>query len=561
MRAAASDLTVAISPLGLVELADEEFEVHGPRLNRYAQAWAFYLGHHWAYKREVGEAQITFNYTRAFADYLNNFTFSRGVYFTSPREYEHIIPALLKRVWEVDNLKDQVLWEIGNQGGISGDAFVKVAYEPAYEDTSGLGHPGRVRILPLNASFCFPEYHPHDRDRLLRFKMKYRFWGTSTEGTRQVYTYTEILTDEWIEEYVNDELIDQRPNPLGVIPVVHIRNFPVSGSPWGLSDIGDIIGLNRDYNEKASDVGDIINYHAAPVTIITGAKAGSLEKGAKKVWGGLPKDANVFNLENAVNLGGPLEFLELLKRSMHEITGVPESALGQMQPISNTSGVALSIQFQPLMMKYHLKCLQYGTGIKRVNDFVLRTLFIMEPDTLIYNPDTEGILKPGMITQIDPADPMVYVTEVQWPPPLPVDVLIKLNEIQAKMALGLESTRGALVSLGEQFPDEKVEELFEEQVEDAKRQGALSMLRSQINSAIVALTGIAPEGTEPPETQEDADGNPVNAPGGPGPISTPLSADYAALSAQEIQQMTVDIVTQAYGTKLPQRSNPDKNND
>ena len=49
-RAAASDLTVAISPLGLVELADEEFEVHGPRLNRYASNWAWYLGHHWAYR-------------------------------------------------------------------------------------------------------------------------------------------------------------------------------------------------------------------------------------------------------------------------------------------------------------------------------------------------------------------------------------------------------------------------------------------------------------------------------------------------------------------------------
>lgn len=35
-RAGGSDLTIAISPLGLVELADEEFEVHGPRLNRYA---------------------------------------------------------------------------------------------------------------------------------------------------------------------------------------------------------------------------------------------------------------------------------------------------------------------------------------------------------------------------------------------------------------------------------------------------------------------------------------------------------------------------------------------
>lgn len=45
-RAASSDLTVSVSPLGLVELSDEEFEVHGPRLNRYAQNWAFYLGHH-----------------------------------------------------------------------------------------------------------------------------------------------------------------------------------------------------------------------------------------------------------------------------------------------------------------------------------------------------------------------------------------------------------------------------------------------------------------------------------------------------------------------------------
>lgn len=67
MRAAGSDLTVQISPLGLVELSDEEFEVHGPRLNRYANNWAFYLGHHWAYRREIGEPQLTFNYCKAFS--------------------------------------------------------------------------------------------------------------------------------------------------------------------------------------------------------------------------------------------------------------------------------------------------------------------------------------------------------------------------------------------------------------------------------------------------------------------------------------------------------------
>lgn len=66
-RAAGSDLTIAISPLGLVELSDEEFSVHGPRLQRYALNWAWYLGHHWAHRVEVGEPQLTFNYVRAFA--------------------------------------------------------------------------------------------------------------------------------------------------------------------------------------------------------------------------------------------------------------------------------------------------------------------------------------------------------------------------------------------------------------------------------------------------------------------------------------------------------------
>src|SRR5256885_7894603 len=128
-RASGSDLTIAVSPLGLVELADEEFEVHGPRLNRYAHNWAFYLGHHWGYRREVGEPQLTFNYARRFADFLNNFTFGRGVHFGSPKATEAIIPRLLDRAWTVDNEKGRVLWEIGNQGGVSGDCFVKVAYE------------------------------------------------------------------------------------------------------------------------------------------------------------------------------------------------------------------------------------------------------------------------------------------------------------------------------------------------------------------------------------------------------------------------------------------------
>ena len=558
-RAASSDLTISISPLGLVELADEEFEVHGPRLNRYSLNWAMYLGHHTSYRRQAGETQMVFNYYRALTDYIINFSFGKGVHFRSPKQTEGIVPSLLERVWEVDNDKHTVLWEMGQQGGVSGDCFVKIAYEESWVDPVGRPHPGKVRVLPLNASFCFPEFHPHDRERLIRFKLKYRFWGTSLEGTRQVFTYTEILTDDVIEEYINDELIDSRPNPLGVIPIVHIPNVRISGSPWGLSDCHDIIPINRTYNEVSTDIADIVNYHAAPVTVIIGAKTSQLEKGANKVWGGLPKDAKVENLEGgAQGLKGAMDFLALMKKAMHEMVGVPETALGSTQQISNTSGVALSIQFQPLMNKWTQKTTQYGRGIQRINELIILNLALKEPDSMIWNPSVEGALGVGEAQMLDPNDPLTYQNYVHFLPPLPLDKLIILNEIQTKLSLGLESKAGALRAMGEEFPYEKLDEIRQELIADAKADGAVKLVQTQIENEIAQLTGMLSGGLGGQPT-------PVGAPGATGPDGAPAPVlppivDQASMAiSQAEQQLRIDLVTKAYGTTLPNRRVPLRN--
>ena len=566
-RAASSDLTISISPLGLVELADEEFEVHGPRLNRYSLNWAMYLGHHWGYRREAGEMQISVNYYRAFNDFLARFVFGKGVHFRSPKATEAIIPDRLERIWEVDNDKMRVLLEMAQQGGITGDVFVKVAYEEPWVDSAGGQHPGRVRLLPMNSSFCFPEFHPHDRTRLLRFKQKYRFWGTSLEGTRQVFTYTEILTDDTIEEYVNDELIDSRPNPLGLVPVVHIPNVPVSGSPWGLADAHDIITLNRAYNEISTDVADIINYHASPVTVIVGAKASNLEKGAKKVWGGLPKDAQVFNLEGgSAGIDGALKYLELLKRSMHEMMNIPETALGQVQPISNTSGVALSIQYQPLMNRQAQKVAQYGIGIEKINELALRTLALKEPNEFTYDPEKDGPIKEGQLTQLDFSDPITYKNYVQFPPPLPLDKLIILNEIQTKLGMGLESKEGALRTLGEEFPEEKLQEIRHELMADAEADGALQLVKIQIQKAIMDMTGMmpGPDGNSAipmqPTQLGDGDvmGDGIEGPETPDNVNDPAQQQAEGMEKQAEAAIREKLVTDAYGTKIPQRRTVDK---
>jgi hypothetical protein len=534
-RAAASDLTIAISPLGLVELADEEFEVHGPRLNRYASNWAWFLGYHWAYKREIGEPQLTFNWVKAFSEYLTNFTFGKGLHFHSPEATSAIVPYSLKEVWEVHNNKQQVIMEIGQLGSVNGDIFVKVAYEEPYMDPAGVPVPGKIRILPVNPAFVFPEFHPHDRTRMIRCKIKYKFWGTAMDGTRQVMTYVELMTEDRIEEYINDELIDARPNPIGEIPIAFTQNIPVASSPWGLSDINDLISLNREYNEKATEISDIINYHVAPVTVITGAKASNLEKGPRKVWAINNKDAKIQNLELETNFTGPLGYMELLKQAMHELTGVPAQALGTMQPISNTSGVALTVQYQPLMLKHERKKTQYSPLFQRINELVMRHAFLFAPELTVYNPVLSSTqLKPDQFPQLDPSNPVSYRSYCDWPMPMPMDRLIKINEIQALMAMNLESRKGALRDLGYAFPDQKLQEIFEEVLEDTKQQGALQLIQGQIAAFTMMATGMSPDGQ--PMMSEDAEGN-----------VQPMLSQVDPQMAQELQYL-------AYGVHPPEMS-------
>ena len=552
-RAASSDLTVAISPLGLVELADEEFEVHGPRLNRYSAAWAWYLGHHWSHRREMGDNNVTMNYVKTMSDFITNFCFGKGIQFKVPEQNEAIIPGLLHEVWDNHNNKHYLLWQMGQLASITGDCFVKVAYDEPYVDGVGLQHPGRVRILPLNPAHCFPEYHPHDRERLIRFKLKYRFWGTSPEGTRQVYTFTEILTDDTVQQFINDELIDEYQNPIGQVPIVHIPNITITSSPWGQSDIWDIIQLNRELNEKMTEISDIINYHAAPVTIITGAKASQLERGPKKVWAGLPKEAQVFNLESRGEMAGAIEYVQMIKRAMHEITGVPETALGQFQPVSNTSGVALAIQYQPLMNRYQMKKIHFTQGLERLNEIIIKTCAVFVPELLIYNPSQTAMPEPDMLTQLDPNDPNTYKTTIHWPDPLPVDALIKLNEVQANMALGIESKKGALRALGEEFPNEKMIEVFEELRDDAIDQGALDMIRAQIGQAVMIATGLLPNGGGL-EPAPSGDGNVTSAGSPQGGGVLPGAGGIPPVEMELMNQMT----SRAYGARFAQRRIPDE---
>jgi hypothetical protein len=277
----------------------------------------------------------------------------------------------------------------------------------------------------------------------------------------------------------------------------------------------------------------------------------------------------VFNLEGgASGIDGALKYLELLKRSMHEMMNIPETALGQVQPISNTSGVALSIQFQPLMNRYSQKVAQYGIGIEKINELILLNLAVKEPETFVYNPDEDGPIKPEQLVKLDINDPLTYQNHVQFPSPLPLDKLIVLNEIQTKLGMGLESKEGALRTLGEEFPEEKLQEIRSELRDDALSDGAMTLLKTQIQKEIQDLTGMIPgpggEGAIPlqPTVLGDGDvlGDQVDGAPTPENIENPANQEGAMAANMQESELRNRLVTEAYGTKIPQRRAVDRDN-
>ena len=212
----------------------------------------------------------------------------------------------------------------------------------------------------------------------------------------------------------------------------------------------------------------------------------------------------------------------------------------------------MAIQYQPMMNRYHMKRTHFSKGLVQLNELIIRTQAVHEPESLMWNPAEATFPEPDQLQMLDPRDPNTYQTSIHWPDPLPVDQLIKLNELQAKMAMGLESKRGALRALGEEFPNEKMAEVSEELRDDAMDQGALELINAQIAASVMAITGmVTPDGAQPASETKSAGGSDVTSAG----------------SAQEGSGVmpgvnpSGDIVNQlaqrAYGANLAQRRVPD----
>lgn len=409
------------------------------RLFKNERYWQYYRGEHWATKAKPGINQITCNYSKAFINKLVNFIAGQGFTINMPNGNQDIL-AFLYKIWGADKkgaIKNKILYEMAQMGAITGDIFVKVTWNELL---------GKVEIKTYDSSLVFPIWTDKDT-----FDAVYIFNYRTDEQGKLVLDSEKITKDE-IREYRNDiEILDRRrENILHTIPVVHIKNYPDASKKYGISDLEDIVALNKEYNLKASTISDVIDYHVEPVTIVKGAKLSNVTKGANKVWSGIPKDGDVFNLELKGDLNAAIVYLKTIKQAMHEVSGIPEATLGQMQPISNTSGIALHIQYLPLMERIWAKRITLTEGLQKINELVIKILNIKD-DKFISNIKLDKLENP-------------FDTEIKWYDPLPKDEALQNENLRMELDMGIESKAGAIQRKGYYSDIEsKMAEIEEEQ--------------------------------------------------------------------------------------------------
>lgn len=445
-----------------------EFE-HSTRLQKYREYMRFYQGKHWDHTRDVNEPFVTMNYCRRFVDAQVNFLMKGGFSVTIPDDPatpakedddREFVRLMLERTWD-RNRRGLVGFEMAQMGSITGDVFVRVSWE----DSDPIELPyARVDVLP--SQYVFPSFGgPHGVDRkrvnsVLVLFPKFKNGDTSSTNrfgdipSHNVVWYGERWYADRVIEYDPYHGEKERPNPLGEIPIIHIPNYPVAGEFYGRSDLSDLINLQREYNEKATDISDVINYHGSPVTIVKGAKLTQLERGANRMWG-LPENASVENLSLNGELSASMEYLKTIKKSMHEIGGVPEIALTSNLNNRET-GASVSMRYMPMLEARQVKVQTYGTGVRLINRLIMKI-------TALANPEFGRAFD-----KLNQANK--YRNEVVFPSPLPRDESIELDRATKRLDLGLSSKRVEMQKMGmSQREIEKVkEDIYEEKEEQAE---------------------------------------------------------------------------------------------
>jgi len=418
------------------------------RLSAYRQNLDFYNGSQWT--SQSRHRQLVFNYAKTSIDkttsYLMqglNFAAYPGQDGDESKATAARAEQLLRQVYEDNNLR-QLDWETEIDAAVLGDGCYKVIWDPEQK---------RIRITSPDVSGLFAWWLGDDLARVWRVASQYKLTQDEVNLlynraiAKKQAAITELWTDNSFDLFLDNELIESKPNPYGFIPFVIFPNLREPKKFWGTSDIPHLVQPQRELNRALSQLSRILELSGNPIAVLENVgSAEDIKVQPGAVWA-IPEDAKAYLLD-LLQGGGirlHIDFIDLIYRTLHDISETPRAAYGGIE--KELSGAALNIELGSLIQKVTRKRTIRTNAYHRRNRMILSLAerYLGQNLVLSAAKDLGGISH-----------------RVVWGPILPEDVSRQAQNEQLLVQAGVHSRRTAMDEMGIMDPDEEFARWLEE---------------------------------------------------------------------------------------------------
>src|SRR3990167_4513062 len=369
----------------------------------------FYKGKQWSFRREGGGTMRTYNYCFTVVENMTAFLTNeppqmscppRNVTDPTERALAEGRTKLLDAIHE-DNAVSLVFQRAVRTGSITGDAFIFGAIPTFRTDAEGkeifdrirywnIEKPENIQILWKDENFSEIDgfikryrisveyakrlFEKQIKDKKFFIQADYDAENPSETQKSEVPMVT--IKELWMEnEYLL--MIGNANKPLhfvehnwGFVPLQYIPNIHLPGEPKGTSDIEHELDPQQEYNERASDLADIIKEIARPaywgknLDNLSEVRSGQIviyQVGDDGDIQAMPKSGQTFPLES---------YLEDRKNDIIALSGMNQVLYPGSQVLQAT-GRALSVVMQGVNNKVSLRKEWWVRAFKELNKSIL----------------------------------------------------------------------------------------------------------------------------------------------------------------------------------------------
>jgi len=408
------------------------------RFSSYKSNLDFYNGSQWPARSK--NRQLVFNYVKIAVDKVTSYLMSDLSYSFDPLPGAN--PAIAKRA---EDLVYQVLdqnncaeldYTTEIDTAILGDGCYKVTWDPLEK---------RIRINAPDINGLFAWWTGDDLSRVYRIASRYTLEADEVallynrSVTKKTAQITEVWTVKEFNLFLDNDIIDRKPNPYGFIPFIVFPNLRQPKQFWGVSDIPPLIEPQKELNRALSQLSRILEVSGNPIAVLEGVEASEdiqVKPGA--VWN-LPGDTKAYLLD-LLQGGGirlHIDYIDLIYRTLHDLSESPRAAYGGID--KELSGVALEVELQSLLQKVRRKRLIRTFAYRRRNEMILNLLARFAGEKLAG-----------------------YYQRVNWGPVLPQDRAREAQNEQLLIQSGVHSRRTAMDNLSIRDPELEFDKWMEE---------------------------------------------------------------------------------------------------